>query len=320
METRGEGENKDETITLNNITTNEPLQHSTSKPDRTGFNVESDSDEEDTSTNDPTQTTKNAGAPSKRKPGKLGKHSGRDKNTKQNKVTVETECEQGENKEETTTPNNTNENRPQQQQTQRGKVHQQNTLNFDQTGSNVEINSDKADTGNNDPNRTTINTDETRKRKLGKSTHNIHDKDEQGRPTLGIPIQDDCLQSHITTYLKATVLYALGDGQCLRRSPGKIENIGPGEAVRKMETYCENVLNTQATLYIDGQVWYHRLANPPSHWLKLESSVWSYTNIFAGISELHIWVIITQKPVIALNAITGTATVFTPDKKVLPKV
>ena len=188
VETRGEGENKDETITLNNITTNEPLQHSTSKPDRTGFNVESDSDEEDTSTNDPTQTTKNAGAPSKRKPGKLGKHSGRDKNTKQNKVTVETECEQGENKEETTTPNNTNENRPQQQQTQREKVHQQNTLKFDQTRTNVEADSDKEDTCNNDPNLTTINTDEPRKRKLGKSTHDIHDKDVQGCPTLGIPI------------------------------------------------------------------------------------------------------------------------------------
>ena len=87
-----------------------------------------------------------------------------------------------------------------------------------------------------------------------------------------------------------------------------------------MKTYCENVLNTQATLYIDGQAWYHRLANPPDHWLELETSVWSYTNIFAGISELHIWAIITQKPIIALNAITGTATVFTPDKKAPPKV
>jgi hypothetical protein len=58
----------------------------------------------------------------------------------------------------------------------------------------------------------------------------------------------------------------------------------------------------------------------PDHWLKLETSVRSHTNIFAGISELHIWAIITQKPVITLNAITGTATVFTPDQKVLPKV
>ena len=123
------------------------------------------------------------------------------------------------------------------------------------------------------------------------------------------------------TYLKATVLYALGDGHCLRRSLGKIENISPGEVVRKMKTYCENVLNTQATLYINGQVWYHQLANPSDHWLQLETSVWSHTNIFAGISELHnIWAIITQKPVIVLNAITGTATVFTPDKKVLLKV
>ena len=162
---------------------------------------------------------------------------------------------------------------------------------------------------------TTINKEITRKRKLRNNTHNTHDKDRQGRSTLGIHIQDERLQNHITTYLKATVLYALGDGHCLRRSLGKIENISPGEVVRKMKTYCENVLNTQTTLYIDEHVWYHRLANPPDHWLKLETSVPSHTSIFAGISELHIWAIITQKPVITLNAITGTATVFTPDKK-----
>ena len=193
-------------------------------------------------------------------------------------------------------------------------------MKFDHTGLNVEPDSEEEDTSKKDLNLTQKKKDKPKKRKLGKRTHNIHDKDRQGCPTLGITIQANHLQNHITTYLKATVLYALGDGHCLRRSLGKIEIVSPGEVVRKMKTYCENVLNTQATLYKDGHAWYRRLANPPDHWLKLETIVWSYTNIFAGISELHIWVIITQKPVIALNAITGTATVFTPDKKVLPKV
>ena len=117
-------------------------------------------------------------------------------------------------------------------------------MKFDQTRSTVEADNDNIDTNKDDYNPTTINTDETRKRKLGKNTHGIHDKDKQGRPTLGIHVQDDRLQNHITTYLKATVLYALGDGHCLRRSLGKIENISPGKVVRKMKTYCENVLNT----------------------------------------------------------------------------
>ena len=87
-----------------------------------------------------------------------------------------------------------------------------------------------------------------------------------------------------------------------------------------MKSYCENELKTQTALYIDGQTWYQRLANPPVQWLRLETSVKSNTNIFAGVSELHIWAIVTQKPIITLNSITGTATVYTPDKKVLPKV
>ena len=85
------------------------------------------------------------------------------------------------NKEKPITPNNTNGNRPQQQQTQREKVHQQNTLKFDQTRSTVEADSDNEDTNHDDHNPTTINTDKSRKRKLGKNTHNIHDKDRQGR-------------------------------------------------------------------------------------------------------------------------------------------
>ena len=113
VETRGERKHKDETTTLTNTTTNNPHQQSTS----TGFNVKSDSDKEDTSNSDPTQTTKNADTPSKRKPRKqkLGKRSSRDITTqsppqtnKQNKVTVESECERGKNTEETITSNNTN--------------------------------------------------------------------------------------------------------------------------------------------------------------------------------------------------------------------
>ena len=95
VEPRGERKNKDETTTFTNTTANDPHQQSTS----TGFNVESDSDEEDTSNSDPTQTTKKADTPSKRKPRKqkLGKRSSRDITTqsppqtnKQLKVTVET--------------------------------------------------------------------------------------------------------------------------------------------------------------------------------------------------------------------------------------
>ena len=201
-----------------------------------------------------------------------------------------------------------------QNRTKRVATCQQSTLKSNQTSFDADT------TGKHDPSLEMKHTEVPRKRKLETRIHNIHDKDRQGRPTLGIPIQDRCLQNHITTYLKATVLYALGDGHCLRRSLGKIENISPGEVVAKMKMYCQNVLDTQTILYIDGQEWYHRLANPPDHWIKLETSVRSYTDIFAGISELHIWAIITQKPIITLNATTGTATVFTPDKKVPPKV
>ena len=43
-------------------------------------------------------------------------------------------------------------------------------MKFDQTEFNVEADSDKEDTSKNDPNLTTKNTDEPRKRKLG----NVH--------------------------------------------------------------------------------------------------------------------------------------------------
>ena len=325
VESRDERKNKGETTTCTNTTTNDPHQQNTS----IGFNVESDSDDEDTGKKHPTQTTRKADTPSTRttKKQRLGKRNKRDitiqptlQTNEHANVTVETECKRGKHTGNTIAPNTISESKTQQHQTQREELNEQNALQIEQTRPKVEVYSDKKDTNDVARKMTTINKEVTRKRKLRKNTHNTHDKDRQGRPTLGIHIQDERLQNHITTYLKATVLYALGDGHCLRRSLGKIENISPGEVVRKMKTYCENVLNTQTTLYIDEHAWYHRLANPPDHWLKLETSVPSHTSIFAGISELHIWAIITQKPVITLNAITGTATVFTPDQKALPKV
>ena len=96
VESRDERKNKGETTTCTNTTTNDPHQQNTS----IGFNVESDSDEE----HDPTQTTKTAATPSKRKTRqqRLGKQSKRDitiqptlQTNEHDNVTVETECKRG---------------------------------------------------------------------------------------------------------------------------------------------------------------------------------------------------------------------------------
>ena len=159
-----------------------------------------------------------------------------------------------------------------------------------------------------------------KRRHSDSQTHNEHDRDKQGKPTLGIRIVAPQLWEHVNIFLGATVTYTLGDGHCLRRSLGKIENVRPGIIVKKMKTYCENALQTKTKLYIDSKQWYQKMANPPETWLKLETNVKSDTHIYAGVSELHIWAIITKKPMISFNAVTGTATVYKPDEKIIPTV
>jgi hypothetical protein len=84
-----------------------------------------------------------------------------------------------------------------------------------------------------------------KRRHSDSQTHNDHDRDKQGRPTLGIRIVAPHLREHVNIFLVATVTYTLGDGHCLRRSLGKIENVRPGTIVKKMKTYFENALQTK---------------------------------------------------------------------------
>jgi hypothetical protein len=104
----------------------------------------------------------------------------------------------------------------------------------------------------------------------------------------------------------------------LRRVLGKIDNTSPGEVVEKLQRKSHEILATTQTLYINSRNWYQRLANPPAQWLQLQTSVENVTPEYAGDSEMQLWAVLTNKPIVSLNAVTGKAMVYEPVINKLP--
>ena len=69
------------------------------------------------------------------------------------------------------------------------------------------------------------------------STHQDDDRNGSGRPWLPVQLTNAMIQEYLDhTLYYGKVVYVLGNGHCLRRALGKIDNMSPGEVVKKTTT------------------------------------------------------------------------------------
>ena len=184
---------------------------------------------------------------------------------KQNSIIIETGSEDENDNEWATARDNTTNNKTQQTQTKVDIVKPQEALKSDRKCFNVESDSEKDNASKIDArNAHPKPRDKTKAHtnildsdggiqqplKTNKQNSTIIEEEEEEENNNEWATTPDNTIDNKPQQKQATVVCALGDGHYLRRSLGKIENTSPGKVVRKTKTYCENVLNTQATLYI----------------------------------------------------------------------